>query len=162
MQIVCYPDLRLSSVCRQVSDFGSSLHVLVDEMVSTMYENEGVGLAAPQVGSDLRVMVFEQSEKIRVLINPKITASSPEYEASKEGCLSLPDVTLDVLRSKWIDVCYYDLNAHPVFAHFEGVDSRVVQHEIDHLDGLTILSRVGLLARRSALKDFRAREGTYR
>jgi len=118
-------------------------HDVVEKMKSILHENDGVGLAAPQVGLDYRLILCKESpkaEKIHVMVNPVIKEKEG-LEIDAEGCLSIPDLAVDVPRQTRIKVTYSDedLNEKNIVA--EGYFARVLQHEIDHLDGILIIDR---------------------
>jgi peptide deformylase len=116
---------------------------LVDDMVDTMYDEVGIGLAAPQVGVSLRLMVVgdEEGRGTQVLVNPAITAQGGLVTA-EEGCLSLPGIFAQVTRSEWVTLDAQDLDGKPVAITARGLRSRVFQHEIDHLDGVLFIDRL--------------------
>jgi peptide deformylase len=115
---------------------------LVSCMLETMRASNGVGLAAPQVGSDLRLCVIEEEGLQYVLVNPKITAKSRQKIVSEEGCLSLPGEFFPVSRCAEVQVRYTDQEGKPTKLKGTGLLARALQHEIDHLDGILILDRV--------------------
>lgn len=119
------------------------IHRLVADMVDTMYDEVGIGLAAPQVGVSLRLMVVgaEDGRGIQVLVNPIITAQGGTVTA-EEGCLSLPGIFAQVTRSEWVTLQAQDLEGTPVALTARGLRSRVFQHEIDHLDGVLFIDRL--------------------
>ena len=139
--ILLHPDPRLKKLCAAVPDITDDLRVLADDMLKTMYEAPGVGLAAPQVGILSRLVVLdcvkEEGEKARpiAMFNPQVIASSDELNTYEEGCLSLPDLYGDVTRPKVIDVEWMDRDGKLVRETFDGLWATCVQHEIDHLDG---------------------------
>jgi peptide deformylase len=139
--ILLHPDPRLKKHCAPVSDITDELRTLSDEMLQTMYEAPGVGLAAPQVGVLTRLVVLdcvkEEGEKPRpiAMFNPKVVASSDELNTYEEGCLSLPDLYADVTRPKVIDVEWMDRDGNLQTETFDGLWATCVQHEIDHLEG---------------------------
>ena len=132
---------------------------LVADMVDTMYDEIGIGLAAPQVGVSLRLMVVgdEEGRGTQVLVNPVITAQGGTVTA-EEGCLSLPGIFAQVARSEWVTLEAQDLEGNPVAITARGLRSRVFQHEIDHLDGVLLLDRLTPEARREALRALRERD----
>lgn len=147
MKLVIYPDKGLKQTCTPVTDFDSSLGLLVQQMSKTMYAECGVGLAAPQVGINKRILVMDpsaclKSGNFKVLVNPKITWSSHEVEVFTEGCLSIPGMSSDIIRPVAIDVEYQDVVGQTHCCTFTGFPARIVQHEIDHLDGVLMLDRV--------------------
>ncbi|MCK4870744.1 MAG: peptide deformylase [Gammaproteobacteria bacterium] len=143
----------LRSVAVEVSDFSSEyVGILVDDMIDTMRALGGLGLAAPQIGVALRVVVFgyEYSERypdaesvpLTVLINPKLTLLSTKQIIVSERCLSLPDTRYNVPRYHEIRYSGYDLNGDYIVRSVNGYHARVIQHEYDHLDGILIADRV--------------------
>jgi peptide deformylase len=149
--ILKYPAPELEIKSRPVDDFNGELRTLVDDMLETMYVAPGVGLAAPQVGVDLRVLVAdptggaERREPI-VLVNPEITESSGR-QREEEGCLSLPNLTAVVERPFWVAVRGYDAEGNQVEIEGEELVARILCHEIDHLDGILYLDRISALKR---------------
>ena len=139
--ILLHPDPRLKKLAKPVADLSDDLRVLADDMMRTMYEAPGIGLAAPQVGVLDRLIVLdcvkEEGEKPRpmVMFNPVIVASSDEVNTYEEGCLSLPDLYADVTRPKVVDVEWIDRDGNAQSETFDGLWATCVQHEIDHLDG---------------------------
>jgi peptide deformylase len=116
---------------------------LADDMIDTMYDEVGIGLAAPQVGASIRLMVVgdEEGRGVQVLMNPAITAQGGSVTA-EEGCLSLPGVFAQVTRSEWVTLEAQDLEGRPVALTARGLRARVFQHEIDHLDGVLFIDRL--------------------
>jgi len=160
LKIVEHPDERLCHVCAPVELVDASIVGLIDDMAEAMYASGGVGLAAPQVGSSSRIALIdptggEESGHLVVMINPEVTWVSGEAATAAEGCLSLPGVSVRVRRPVAVEVVYSLPTMERVSRRFTGIEARIVQHEVDHLDGLTVLDRVGSLERRLALKDRR-------
>lgn len=114
---------------------------LLPEMVETMRREHGVGLAAPQVGLPLRLAVTEIDKKVYYLINPEITSFSQETVISEEGCLSLPEQFFPVVRSEHITLKYQNEKGLPKRLHAQGFFAIVIQHEVDHLNGILICNR---------------------
>ncbi len=141
LPILIHPDPRLKKTCDPVPDLSDELRTLAKDMLSTMYDAPGIGLAAPQVGITKRLIVLdcvkEEDEKPRPLImfNPEILASSEETNVYEEGCLSIPDQYADVTRPKAVKVGWLDESGTPREEEFDGLWATCVQHEIDHLDG---------------------------
>ncbi|MEM7519915.1 MAG: peptide deformylase [Pseudomonadota bacterium] len=139
--IILHPDPRLKKLSRPVADVTDELRVLADDMLRTMYEAPGIGLAAPQVGILERLIVLdcvkEEGEKPRaiVMFNPVVTAVSDEQNVYEEGCLSLPDLYADVTRPKAVDVEWMDRDGNAQRETFDGLWATCIQHEVDHLDG---------------------------
>ena len=129
------PVLRASSV--KVEQFDNELRKLEKDMLKIMKDKEGVGIAAPQVGEDLRMIIckFDQ-KKATTLINPEIASASKETVVGLEGCLSLPGVWGKVERHEWVVVKFQNIKGNEVKLRLEGFAARVAQHEIDHLNGV--------------------------
>lgn len=147
LPIITYPDPILSQKTKRVTSFDKKLHGLLDDMFETMYRGRGVGLAAPQVNCDLRVTVVDvsdnRSEKIE-LINPEIVERIGKVK-SEEGCLSIPGYRDFIERSKVIRVLAFDRKGESFELQAEGLLSMCLQHEIDHLDGVLFIDRLGRL-----------------
>ena len=161
LEIREYPAAVLKKDAGTVKKFGHELHSLVDRMFEIMYETEGVGLAAPQVGISKRIVVIDSrqspDEKM-VLVNPSIAKREGE-ELMQEGCLSVPGAFTDVKRAARVDVVAQDLTGKKVSFTAEGFLARIIQHEVDHLDGLLFIDRLDVIAREQALADWKeARE----
>jgi len=150
-----YGDSVLRMKAREVETFDDDLERLVERMTGLMHEAHGVGLAATQVGVLRRVFVFVDEGEDRVLVNPVITASSKESEVDEEGCLSLRDVLVPVERAQKVTIEGVDTKGEPVKLELEAPSSRVVQHELDHLDGILIIDRTDDDSRRTALGRLR-------
>lgn len=148
-EIVTVPEPVLRRKARKVTDFGSELQTLIDDMVETMRAAPGVGLAAPQVNAPLRVIVVEFGDeedesvppKLYTVVNPEIVRSSREMVVGTEGCLSIPGFIGDVDRMKSITVKGQNRRGQPVRIKAEGWLARIFQHEIDHLDGILFTDR---------------------
>lgn len=168
--IILHPDPRLKKVSTEVSDLSDDLRLLADDMLETMYDAPGIGLAAPQVGVLERLIVLDcvkaEKEEPRPLImfNPRVVASSDERNVYEEGCLSIPDQYADVERPKVVDVEWIDRDGKLCRETFDGLWATCVQHEIDHLDGklfidyLKPLRRQMITRKMVKLKKERARE----
>jgi peptide deformylase len=157
-QIRQYGDPVLRMRANEVESFDGELQRLVERMTALMHDANGVGLAANQVGVLQRVLVMQPSEEEPfALVNPTVTASSDEVESDDEGCLSLQGVTVPVERTLTVTVEGKDENGKDVRMEFEGLAARVVQHELDHLDGVLILDRTNDESRREALAILRPR-----
>ena len=139
--ILIHPDPRLKKVCPSVSDITDELRQLADDMLETMYDAPGIGLAAPQVGVLGRLIVLdcvkEEGEPARpiAMFNPEVIASSDETSTYEEGCLSIPEQYADVTRPKVVDVRWLDRDGREQVETFDGLWATCVQHEIDHLNG---------------------------
>lgn len=164
LKIIFYPDPRLTRVSDPVERFDESLRDLANRMIELMREARGVGLAAPQVGKNLRMFVANPTgkpEDDRVYINPSLSEAEGE-EAGEEGCLSLPGLNVDILRSKRMKIEAQDLDGKPFEQIESGYIARIWQHEFDHLNGVLLLDRMGpsaLMAHRRLLREL---EDKYR
>jgi peptide deformylase len=151
LRIVKYPDpaLRAPNVEVTMEELeDGSIQKIAKEMLLVMYAAEGVGLAAPQVGINKRLMVFNESGDPKkwltetILVNPKIVEYAPTTDLHAEGCLSFPDMNGDVERSKWIKVEAMNTKGKKVKKKYTGWEARVFQHEYDHLDGKVYIDRL--------------------
>ena len=149
------PVLRTPTV--EVTAFDETLRDDVERMAAIMRDASGVGLAAPQVGSLRRLLVLrpEGEGPVVALCNPRVVWRSDEEDVAEEGCLSLGDITVEVSRPVAIRVEAQDLAGRPVELEPEGFEARVIQHEVDHLDGVLILDRTTPEQRREALRALR-------
>ena len=148
--IVLYPDRRLQTPCRQVEEFDTpELHQLIADMFETMYFHGGVGLAAPQIGvmkqaAVIDVTAGEDSGKRIVIINPKVTATEG-MQRDYEGCLCLPGFREEVTRALRVAVDAREATGGPVRLRGDGLLSRALQHETDHLNGVLFIQRLSTL-----------------
>ena len=154
LELVNYGNPILRKTCNSVTDF-SKLADFIDNMFDTMYEEEGIGLAANQVGTDMNLFVIDishtdDSEFPRIFINGKITSSDGESIFS-EGCLSIPQVSLEVTRPERIILKYQDVKEKWHEEEFDGLLARAIQHEIDHLNGVLIIDLVSEMQRLRAV-----------
>ncbi len=139
--ILIHPDPRLKKVCAPVADITDDLRKLADDMLETMYDAPGIGLAAPQIGVLDRLIVVdcvkEEGEAPRplVMFNPEVIASSDETNVYEEGCLSIPDQYAEVTRPKTVEVTWLDRDGNLQQETFDDLWATCVQHEIDHLNG---------------------------
>jgi len=155
-QIRQWPDPALSMPAREVEDFDTDLARLVERMKALMEDANGVGLAANQAGVLRRVFVFRHGEDEPVAaVNPRIVAPSEELATEDEGCLSLQRVLVPVERHVSLTLEAQDVEGRPLRLELSGLDARVVQHELDHLDGVLILQRTTPEARREAMATLR-------
>ena len=152
-QIRQYPDAVLRLRAHEVEAFDGDLRSLVERMAGLMREANGVGLAANQVGILRRVVVFQQEEAddVTVAVNPRIVESAGELETDEEGCLSLQGVRVPVDRRVAVTLEATDLTGRDFRLELAGLGARVVQHELDHLDGVLILDRTPPEQRREAM-----------
>jgi peptide deformylase len=161
--VVKFGDPVLKSRASPVEDFGPELHAEVERMIHIMQDGMGVGLAATQLGVLRRVLVFQagNDNEPSALINPKIEWTSDELAIAEEGCLSLPRVTMDVERPLHARFTGRDVEGEPVVIEASGLEARVLQHEIDHLDGVLILDRTERQQRKAALRALRSGESYH-
>jgi peptide deformylase len=148
-------DPVLREHAHDVTEFDRALRKLAKRMIRTMHDAPGVGLAAPQVGVLQRILVYDVDDDPRVLANPVLDEFSEETEESDEGCLSVPGVTMPVVRPVGVRVRGMDEYGEPVDFRAEGFEARVIQHENDHLDGVLIVDRTTRSARAAALRAMR-------
>ena len=138
IRIIGDPVLRQKA--RDVTDIDGSLVRLVDDMLETMYEAPGIGLAAPQVGVQKRLFVWDLGDGPEVIVNPEIVESDGEW-VFEEGCLSVPGLSWEIVRPKIVHVVGLDLDGNELSFEADELEARLFQHELDHLDG-TLLSNV--------------------
>jgi peptide deformylase len=151
------PVLRVEA--RPVDVFDDRLREEVARMGALMVDSLGIGLAATQVGTLHRVLVYrvEHDSPVNVLVNPVIEWKGGEEETLEEGCLSLPGVHVDVERPVYVRVRAQDVAGEPLVVEASGLEARVIQHEIDHLDGVLILDRASREQRKEAMRTLRER-----
>jgi len=153
--ILIHPDPRLKKVSAPVTDLSDALRLLADDMLETMYDAPGIGLAAPQVGVLSRLIVLDCSKddevdalpRPLVMFNPQVVAVSDQKNVYEEGCLSIPDQFADVTRPKVVDVRWIDRDGNEQTETFDGLWATCVQHEIDHLDGKLFIDYLGPMKR---------------
>ena len=151
LPILKFPDPVLRKKAKKISTFDGSLQNLITDMLETMYDAPGVGLAAPQVGESIQLIVVNASrdedvEDSMVLINPEITAKEGS-QVDEEGCLSVLDLTASVKRYQKITVCYQDIAGECHELTTEGRFAVILQHEIDHLNGILFIDHLSTLKR---------------
>lgn len=154
LNIRIYPDEALRRRSRAVKRAGDGERALACDMIDTMRAANGVGLAAPQVGVSKRIIVAEDMENTKgalVFVNPVIIRRRGKSSFC-EGCLSVPDITSEIIRPESIVVEALDIDGERIKIDTGGLLARVIQHEIDHLDGILFIDRVGFLKRRQILK----------
>ncbi len=155
--VLKFGDPVLKSKASPVSEFGPRLRAEVERMIGIMREGMGVGLAATQLGILRRVLVFQAGpdSEPTALVNPEVEWLSDELVLAEEGCLSLPRVSMDVERPLHARFSGRDTDGVPFRLEASGLEARVLQHEIDHLDGVLILDRAGREQRKGALRALR-------
>jgi peptide deformylase len=160
LKIINYPDPRLRKMSAPVTVFDQSLKDLAARMIQLMKDARGVGLAAPQVGENIRLFVMNPSgedDATRIYVNPVLTEAQGEEEG-EEGCLSLPHINAKIWRSKSLRMQAKDLDGNPIDETADAYIARIWQHEMDHLDGTLIIDRMGpvaKLAARRVLKELK-------
>jgi peptide deformylase len=161
-KVIKFGDPVLKSVASPVTAFGPELRAEVERMIAIMRDGMGVGLAATQLGLLRRLLVFQAGPdgEPTALVNPVIEWLSDECSLAEEGCLSLPRVTMDVERALHARISGRDAEGEPIAIEASGLEARVLQHEIDHLDGVLILDRTGRDQRKGALRALRG-GGSY-
>jgi peptide deformylase len=147
----------LRTKARPVDRFDDALRSEIERMGRLMHDSMGVGLAATQVGTLNRVLVYrvQPEGNIAALVNPEIAWKGKETETMEEGCLSLPAILVDVERPVHVRVRARDENGEPIVIEASGLEARVIQHEIDHLDGVLILDRTSREQRKEAMRALR-------
>lgn len=159
-EIRFFPDPVLTTPAKPVEAITPEIETLIDDMAETMYVGDGVGLAAPQVGVSLRVLVMdvapadEQGPNLMALVNPEVVAKEGEI-TWEEGCLSFPELIVDIKRAEKVTVRALSREGDTVEVMAEGLAAVCLQHEIDHLDGVVFVDRVSALKRRLALREYR-------
>ena len=168
-EILIHPDVRLKAVANPVTEFDDRLRALADDMLETMYDAPGIGLAAPQVGVLKRLLVMDcvkeedAPPQPMVLINPAVTWTSENHSTHEEGCLSIPEQFAEIERPAEVEVTWSDFEGKQEAERFEGLWATCVQHEIDHLNGrlfidyLKPLRRQMITRKMKKLKRERAR-----
>jgi peptide deformylase len=158
-----YPDPALRNAATAVAEVDDEVQRLAERMLDVMERAHGVGLAAPQLGILRRILVYRASDEDdpKVLINPQLVQRSDETEVGTEGCLSLlgGELQVPVARHLRVRVSGRDASGDAVDVDVEGFEARVIQHEIDHLDGILIFDRAEDQERREALRELRLRAG---
>ena len=152
LKILTYPDHTLRQPTSELDNIDGDVQKMIDQMSATMYDAPGVGLAAIQVGWDKSVLIYDvsasdQDRSLQVLINPRIVSQEGEILSENEGCLSVPEFRADVKRYSSILVEGVDREGRPVELEAEGMLAIVLQHEIDHLNGLLFIDHVSKLKR---------------
>ncbi len=164
--LVRYPDPILRRVARPVTSFDAELKATVEAMFELMYRSNGVGLAAPQVGLDLRILVLDPGgapgdhSQAAALVNPVILDRNGEPSSYEEGCLSFPEIYAEIVRPDRCKVKAQAVDGSPILWEIEGFPSRIVQHEFDHLEGVLLVDRMSPADRmrhKIALENLKAR-----
>jgi peptide deformylase len=137
-----YGDPVLRQVARPVAEITPEIQGLIADMIDTMWQQVGVGLAAPQVGVSLRIFVMDDGQgKARAIVNPIVTQRGG-LVLEEEGCLSLPGIFAEVERAQWVRLSGLDADGRPVDFEARALQAKVIQHELDHLDGMLFIDRL--------------------
>jgi len=152
LDIITYPDKRLRRKAAPVETVDDEVRQIIADMAETMYAAPGLGLASVQVGIDKRIIIYdisgpEDNPKLEVLINPEIVESEGTQLSESEGCLSVPDFRSDVKRFERVKVEALDRDGRPIEINTDGLHAIVLQHEIDHLDGVLFIDKISALKR---------------
>ncbi|WP_419911247.1 peptide deformylase [Candidatus Poriferisodalis sp.] len=140
----------------EITDIDGRVARMVDDMLPAMYEAEGIGLAAPQVGIQRRLFIFDlyEGDGPQTLINPEIVESDGEWTYT-EGCLSVPGLTFEIVRPKEVHIVGRDLDGNEVSIEADELQARLFQHELDHLDGVLLVDHLEKAERKEALREWR-------
>jgi len=149
-----FGDPVLRTAAAPVTDFDKEIRTLVTDLVDTMLDAPGAGLAAPQIGVGLRVFTWNVEGHVGHLINPSLSLSDDTQDGN-EGCLSLPGLTLDCIRALSVVATGFDLHGEPVTIEGSDLLARAIQHETDHLDGILFIDRLDQESRKRAMKAIR-------
>ena len=160
MQIIIAPDSRLNQISKKVEIIDDSIISTLDQMLECMYQNNGIGLAAPQVGILKRLVVIDcndnkDTKKPLKLINPEITELSKKFSEFEEGCLSLPSQYAKVIRPSDITLKYTNIEGLICESKFSGLEATCIQHEIDHLDGKLFVDHISKLKKNLIIKKLK-------
>ena len=155
LDIRTFGDPVLKTRAAPVDSFDESLARLTEDMLATMRDNDGVGLAANQVGRLKRVLVASVEDEDYVIVNPVLSDLSETTENAPEGCLSIPGINVDVDRATSVTVTGRDASGEPLRIEAKEMLARVLQHEVDHLDGVLILDRTDRQSRKAAMREWR-------
>ena len=157
LKVLQYPDPILSKKAETIGKLSDKDLRVIQEMIEIMYEEDGVGLAAPQVGFSKRIIVVSPRAvrgEEQVYINPEIIHFSDQQETGLEGCLSVPNVSCEVRRAKKITLKASNLEGKPLLEELQNFAARVVQHEVDHLNGILLIDRVDFNQRQALLGSY--------
>ena len=157
--ILILPDARLRAVADHIVEVDEEIQALAKDMLDTMYDAPGIGLAAPQIGVMKRIVVMDLAPEGEpadplVMINPEITKFGDEIQVTEEGCLSIPELYFEVERPSTVTVQYTDLEGKEVTKDADGKLAVCIQHELDHLDGVLYIDYLSRLKRDRVIKKF--------
>jgi peptide deformylase len=160
LPIILLPDPILREVASPLERVDDDTRRLLNDMLETMYDAPGVGLAGPQVGIGRRILVMDPSPREEApeplaLINPEILEFGEERQVGEEGCLSIPEIFAEVERPAWVHVRYIDRDGKLAERRFEGRPAVILQHEVDHLNGVLFIDHLSKLRRDLLIRRFR-------
>ncbi len=156
LPIRIYGDPVLTQVTTEIENIDGRIAALAQTMIETMNEAPGVGLAANQVGVQKRLFVYDQGEGPHVVVNPKILETDGEW-TYEEGCLSVPGLSWEITRANTVHLVGFDLDGNEIDVQTDEYEGRILQHEMDHLDGVLLIERLDADQRREAKQILRAR-----
>ena len=155
LNIVTLGDENLKKHSILVPDFDGEIKSLIEQMFETMYANKGIGLAAVQVGKLIRLFITHvPKDAPRVFINPEMIETSVDLGSFEEGCLSIPEVNADVVRPTQVKVQAWNVKGRPFSMDADDMLARVIQHELDHLNGMLFIDRIDTKKRERLVKQF--------
>jgi peptide deformylase len=156
-QIRLFGDPVLTQRAAEITDIDGGLARLVDDMLVTMHEARGLGLAAPQVGVQKRLFVYQMEDRDPLaIVNPTIAETRGEWEY-EEGCLSIPGLYFPIVRPKEVHLTGWDLDGHEISIEADEIEARCFLHELDHLDGQLLIARLDKSQRKEAMRELRRR-----
>jgi peptide deformylase len=163
--ILTIPEPVLRTKAKPIERVDAELRRLMDDMLETMYDAPGIGLAAPQIGIARRLIVMDPAKDDTpkaplIMVNPEILSRSEEMRTHDEGCLSIPDVTAEIVRPAKTRVAYIDREGKKQEAELEGIWSTLVQHEVDHLNGVLFIDYLSRLKRDMVVRKFTKQKRT--
>lgn len=153
LKIVKYPAAILKKQAKKVEEITPDLLALISQMEAAMEKNRGIGLAAPQIGISMQIIMVKDKKKNQTFLNPKLRSKSKTQETDEEGCLSLPGLFLSIKRAKNIRLSCNTEKGRPIIIEAEGLAARIFQHELDHLQGKLIIDRITPLLRWKIQKE---------
>jgi peptide deformylase len=146
-EILKHPNPFLKKRAEEIKEISEDFQELAKDMIETMNNNQGVGLAATQIGESKRIIVVDDGDGPRIFFNPRIIKKSWKKETMEEGCLSLPGHSLNIRRPKEIELEWLNEKGEKTKTKTKGLLARIIQHEIDHLDGVLIIDRINFWQR---------------
>tara|TARA_Y100000310_G_C20537532_1_gene741613 strand:+ start:300 stop:809 length:510 start_codon:yes stop_codon:yes gene_type:complete len=153
LKIIKYPSRILKKKTRKIEEITPEILALLPQMETAMEKNQGIGLAAPQIGVSKQIIIVKGEKKNQAFLNPKIEQKNKKTEIEEEGCLSLPGLFLPIRRSLSISLSCYTKKGQSITIEARGLAARIFQHEIDHLQGKLIIDRITPLQRWKIRKE---------